>query len=223
MPTCNSCSMTFDSAQAGGSPGVCPFCGAQQAPDTGWTSVARVVSLAEAGFLANDLDEQGIQTRVVQTESFSALTGAWDVAYVIQAHDDEAATAAARIREHTDQETADQAWEPEHDVFVADERPVDMVIWRPLALMVFAGMAAFWLGQRFAEQGGKQPQIDVPQSLSSAVAEIGRPFATEPLPGKPRYRLTFDRHSQSWNLDADGDGDGQFERHRRFPSVGSRP
>ena len=228
---CQQCGRSSELVQTRGARHTCPFCGAafaahgaaakedQRVVEDRWTNVARVSNLAEAGFLADDLVVGEIEARVFQTEEFNAMHGSWATMYLIQAPADQARDAAARIRRHlTDDESyAERTAEGFRTADYGEQ--FDPAMWRPLALVVLAGVASFVLGQRFAAPDG---QRRVPRdSLSAAVDAIGRPLMTEPAPGQPRYRLSYDWRHEAWLLEADADGDGRFERRRRFPTAGA--
>jgi predicted RNA-binding Zn-ribbon protein involved in translation (DUF1610 family) len=221
---CQQCGHSSDPVQTRGARHTCPDCGAALAvraeenrPDDHWTSVARVSNLAEAGFLADDLAAAQIDARLDQSDEFSAVNGRWSTFYLIQVPSEQAHDAATRIRRHLADE--ESYAERKTDLFMAsdyDER-LDPAMWRPLALVVLAGVASFVLGQRFAvPEGNRRAPRD---SLSAAVDAIGQPLMTEPAPGKPRYRLSFDWRREAWYLDADADGDGRFESRRRFHAI----
>jgi hypothetical protein len=178
--------------------------------------VARVTNLAEAGFLTDELVGLGIDARIHQLEEFGALTDRWETVYLIRVPSDSAREAAARIREHLveDAEEADTAVMGFR--FSADSQAIDPLLWRPVALVVLAGVASFLLGQRFSE-----PNVErrLPRgSLSTAVGAVGRPFVTESAPGQTRYRLSFDGRRQNWLLDTDRDGDGIYDSRQQFPA-----
>ena len=218
MATCHACGRAVILAAKESRADVCPHCGADLGRPHGesWRDVARTGSLAEAGFLANDLMTCGIETRIHHSDTFSALHGAWVDSYVLQVTDGQAAVAADRIR----QQTADAE---------ADHRPIDgpdwydqpdsleTVLWRPIALIVIAGVASFLLGERFGERRVRVDQPTSGRSLHSAVEAIGRPFTTSFQPGQPRHRLRFDARRDAWQLDTDSDGDGHYERSRFYP------
>jgi hypothetical protein len=82
-------------------------------------------------------------------------------------------------------------------------------------------MASFALGQRFGHERGEPRQPPPRDSLAGAVAAIGRPLVTEPAPGLPRHRLTFQWRDRSWLLDTDADADGIYESHERFQATGA--
>jgi hypothetical protein len=184
-----------------------------------WTNVARVTSLAEAGFLADELAGEGIDARIYQADEFSALSDRWNAHYLIQTAPGDAQAAAARIRRHLAEmdagrsSTGGQLWD--------DQRAtVDPIFWRPVVLMVLAGVVSFVVGQRFAAErdAARQP----PQgTLSGAVNAIGRPLVTEPAAGLPRHRLYYSGRQQSWYLDTDANGDGRYESRQRFHATGA--
>jgi len=199
----------------------CPACRATlpgEASDR-WTNVARVTSLAEAGFLADELAGEGIDARIYQADEFSALSDRWNAHYLIQTAPGDAQAAAARIRRHLAEmdagrsSTGGQLWD--------DQRAtVDPIFWRPVVLMVLAGVVSFVVGQRFAAErdAARQP----PQgTLSGAVNAIGRPLVTEPAAGLPRHRLYYSGRQQSWYLDTDANGDGRYESRQRFHATGA--
>jgi hypothetical protein len=180
--------------------------------------VARVTNLAEAGFLADELAGDGIDARIYQSEDFSALTDRWMVSYLLQAPPDVAPAAAARIRRHLAEIESYQ--EPDGDRPWDDDRPgIDQALWRPVAMVILAGMASFVLGQKLAAD--RDPPQPPRNSLSRAVSAIGRPLVTEPTPGLARHRLYYHGREQVWYLDTDADGDGRYESQRRFQATGS--
>jgi hypothetical protein len=200
---------------------ACPACGAtlpSEAKDD-WTNVARVTSLAEAGFLADELAGAGLEVRIYRAEDFSALADRWTAQFFIQAPSRDAHSVAAHIRQHlTDTETrlplaGAGSWD-------GLRSPVDLIFWRPVALIVLAGVVSFVVGQRFAaerEAGHQLPR----NSLPGAVNAIGRPLVTEPVPGLPRHRLLYNRWQQAWYLDTDADSDGRYETRQRFHAAGA--
>ena len=220
MATCHECGRALTLAEAGQQSDRCPHCGAQHdrgAADT-WRDVARTGSLAEAGFLANDLMTCGIETRIHHSDTFSALHGAWVDSYVLQVADGQLVAAADRIRQQTAEAEANHQAIEGPDWYDQPDS-LETVLWRPIALIVIAGIASFLLGERFGE---RRVRVDHPtsgRSLHSAVEAIGRPFTTTFQPGQPRHRLRFDARRDAWQLDTDSDGDGHFERSRFYPAA----
>ena len=214
---CPACARPTDRlSHAGG--GECLHCGAPLAPDAAlrWINIARVTNLAEAGFLVDELLGDGIDARIYQTEDFSALNDRWLVSYLIQSPPDDAQAAASRIRQHL--ADIDSYQDPAANW--TDVRPaLDPLAWRPVALVILAGVASFAVGQRFAADP-VLPRHE-PHSLATALTAIGRPLATEPVAGQPRHRLYYHRRDASWHLDSDTDGDGRYDTRQRFRATGS--
>lgn len=213
---CPECTRPIDRLDTRRTLKACPNCGARlvDSDENRWINVARVQNLAEAGFLADELSGDGIDARIYQAEDFSAMTDRWSVSYLIQAKPLEAQAAAARIRQHL----ADREAYPEPAALPHwDDRPaVDTALWRPVALVVLAGMVSFVVGQRFpADRESARPQRN---SLARTVSAIGRPLVTEPAAGQPRHRLHYEWREKTWYLDTDADTDGVYERSRRFPT-----
>jgi hypothetical protein len=187
--------------------------------DRPWIDVARVTNLAEAGFLTDELVGFGVDARIHQLDEFSALTDRWASVYLIRVPSEWAHEAAAQIRRHLAEDSAGGDGDTRAYRF-ATEDYVDPTFWRPVALVVLAGVASFILGQQFSDNHGqRRPPRD---SLPSAVDAIGRPLVTEPIPGQPRHRLMFDRRRGTWHLDVDQDADGVYDSRRRFQATGAR-
>jgi hypothetical protein len=203
---------------------TCPACRAEVPIRTApqWTSVARVTNLAEAGFLANDLSDREIEARVFESESFSALSGGWSTTYLIQVRSDEAAIAADRIRRHLADAAEEELAGYSESLFAGDDGPVDPVFWRPVALMLIAGMASLIVGQRFAAERRPAPPPLPRTSLPATVHAIGRSFVTEPKDGVACHRLSFHPEKDYWCLETDRDGDGRFETWQRYRRNGAR-
>jgi hypothetical protein len=203
-------------------PTICPRCGKELQPDVNdrWIDVARVTNLAEAGFLTDELVGLGIDARIYQLEEFSAVTDRWATVYLIRAPGAVAREAAAQIRLHLAEEPDESESGALGFRFSAESQTVDPLFWRPVAVIVLAGVASFLLGQKFSEQ--KVERRSFRGSLSTTVGAIGRPFVSEPAPGEPQYRLSLDRRKRFWYLDTDRDGDGIFDtRHAFQASAGA--
>ncbi len=199
---------------------VCPHCGSPLVHDVGsrWVNVARVTNLAEAGFIVDELAGEDIRAQIYQSEDFSALADRWVVSYLIQSPPADAQAAAARIRQHLSEIESYQ--EPISSPAWQESRPThDSLVWRPMALVILAGVASFAVGQRFAVDRDPRPQRN---TLSGAVTAIGRPLVTEPAPGMSRHRLYYHWRERSWYLETDGDDDGLWEGRLRFHATGSR-
>jgi len=96
---------------------------------------------------------------------------------------------------------------------------MDPQFWRPVALIVLAGIASFVVGQRLSGQNGDRPMAS--NSLPSIANQIGRPFVTEPAAGKPNYRLSFNSQQRAWSLDTDRDNDGRYDSRRQLHATGA--
>jgi hypothetical protein len=218
---CPGCDRRVGSAEARSADYVCCYCGAELLRDDRgrWTNVARVANLAEAGFLVDELAGDGIDARIYQADDFNALTDRRSVTYLIQASPREAQAVAARIRQHL-ADVESRRGDPDDSRADNAEIGLDPMFWRPVALVVLAGMASFALGQRFGHDRGEVRPAPR-NSLAGAVSAIGRPLVTEPAPGLPRHRLSYQWRDQSWLLDTDADADGVYESHQRFQSGGA--
>src|SRR5712675_697576 len=96
---CPECNRSVGAADARSADYVCCYCGTELARDDRgqWTNVARLGSLAEAGFLVDELAGDGIHARIYQADDFNALTDRRSITYLIQASPREAQAVAARI------------------------------------------------------------------------------------------------------------------------------
>lgn len=222
MNVCPHCACSMESESHTGIRRVCPRCGAAipSGVDRLWTDVARVTNLAEAGFLTDELVGHDMDARIFQLEEFSAFTDRWATAYFIRVPSEQAPAAAAWIREQLAEDTATEAdGEPGGFRFSTMDESIDPAFWRPVVLVVLAGVASFVLGQHFSDQQGRR--MPSGNSLSSAVDRVGRPLVTEPAPGQPRHRLVFDRRREAWYLDSDRDGDGIYDGRQQFHASGA--
>jgi hypothetical protein len=222
MFVCPQCAKSFEVSPEQKAPYVCPSCEARQRPQaaTAWIDVARVTNLAEAGFLSDELSGLDIEARVYQSDEFSELAGGrWSTTYLIRVPSEAAQEAAARIRCCVADMAADEDADRDAVRFTSEAGPIDPAYWRPVAIVVLAGVASFVLGRQTAmPEAHRRPQRD---SLAAAVDGIGRPLVSESSPGQPRYRLTHDRPRQVWYLDLDRDGDGTYDSRRQFESSGA--
>jgi hypothetical protein len=127
------------------------------------------------------------------------VTGQRVSQYLIRVPAGMAREAAAHIRQHLADEAAEREAETPMFRFPTNDQPIDPLFWRPVAVVILAGVTSFVLGQRFSDQNDHKVERRPPRdSLSSAVEAIGRPLVTESAPGQPRYRLSFDRHREGW-------------------------
>lgn len=219
MYTCPECAGRFDLTSSPSGRQTCPNCGSAVRNETqcSWTDVARLSNLAEAGFLTDELIGLGMEARIYQLDEFSAVSDRWRSQFLIQVPETSAHDAAARIRHYMSEDTT----ECQHDNMFRispTEQTLDPLFWRPVALVVLAGVASFVLGQRLSDQNAERP---VRNSLTAAMGEIARPLTTSPAANQPRFRLSFDRRRETWLLESDRDGDGKYDSRQRFHASGA--
>lgn len=187
-----------------------------------WIDVARVTNLAEAGFLTDELLGNGIDAQIHQLQEFSALTDRWSSLYLIRVPVPAAQNATAHIRQHLADDLADIENEPNDFCESSVHQQLDPLLWRPVALVILAGVSSFVLGQRLSDRQDRQVERRPPRnSLASAMESIDRPFVIEAAPGQAGHRLQFDRRRQSWILDTDRDGDGRYDSTHWFQASGA--
>ncbi len=191
---------------------ICENCRAELsesggAPPADACDVARVSSLAEAGYLTGLLGDEGLPVWVRQHDEFNAVTGNWSCCFILQAKQSDSARVAATLR----REAGEIAQEERDEVGEAEYEPFQRVLWRPVALMTLAGVASFWLGQRVAQDRGPTG----PEQLAAAMGQADGPFVARGE-GLTRRQLTFDPLSRSWRLETDADGDGRIDSRRWF-------
>jgi hypothetical protein len=221
MHVCTQCATPVDLSRLGTDRQTCPDCGGllREEAERPWTAVARVKNLAEAGFLSDELVGLGIDARIHQLNEFSAISDRCAPLYLIRVPTGMAHEAAARIRQYLAEEESDGEPEAATFCFSTHDQSSDPLLWRPVAIVILAGVASFVLGQRFSEQKEQKAERRPPRnSLAAAVEAIDRPFETEPVPGRPRYRLTFDRRREAWSLDSDRESDGVYDSTQAFPA-----
>jgi hypothetical protein len=130
--------------------------------------------------------------------------------------------AAAQIRQYLAEEENDAESEPAAFFFSTSDQAADPLVWRPVVLVILAGVASFVLGQRFSDpKDHKIERRPARDSLAAVVEAIGQPLATDPQVGKPRYRLSFDRRCETWSLDIDRDGNGMYDFRKAFQASGA--
>jgi len=219
MYVCPKCASAVDSDRLHARRETCPDCGALLRSDTQrqWIDVARVNNLAEAGFLTDELLGMGIDARIHQLQEFSALSNHWTTLYMIRVPAMKAREAAARIRQHLAEDSEESYAQSTLFHRSEQDESLDVILWRPVALVVLAGVASFILGQRWSDRN--DPKIDrrpPRSSLATAVEAIGEPLVTQSAEGQPRHRLSFDRKHDVWLLELDRDGDGLYDHRRVF-------
>lgn len=88
----------------------CPRCGIQQdlPVDGPWKLVARCRSVAEAGFLADELRDAEIAARVTQHDTFGAADGHWETRFLVQVPAPQAADAFAHLKQRVEEEASEE-------------------------------------------------------------------------------------------------------------------
>lgn len=216
MPICPHCHQSVHSLDLRGDDKVCPQCDQSTlAVSDPWRDAARVASLAEAGYLASRLESEGIAARLVESSSFSAVDGMWRNAYLLQVdRDDFSRAQPLLVKEAAEAELEEPSVGPHCEPF--EEESVQLVIWRPVALMALAGIATLWIGARqFAERPPAGPHRSS-EELAEAVGSIGKPFVVVDQRGRAEHRLWFQRAERTWYLESDTDGDGLMDTRRPF-------
>jgi hypothetical protein len=218
MPTCPRCDAFITSVDSAN--GDCPQCHAAEheardARHGDWRSAAKVTNLAEAGYLVSRLAGEGIEARLFQSESFSAMNGSWSSTYVLQVPATMLEDAGEILRSEAEEFEREQ---PEYDSFgePIDDEPVHLVFWRPVALMAVAGLATLWLGQRVADPRPRVAPHRSAAALGAAMEAVGKPFVVTTDAGRVYHRLRYHSGNRTWYLESDTDGDGRLDRHQRF-------
>ncbi len=216
MSYCPQCLRLVDDAEFAGGDTICPHCqGDDFAEGSAWGNAARVTNLAEGGYLVSLLESEGIDARLVQSDSFDALGGSWRSGYLLQVAQDELERARPLlIEEAAEAEGEESAWGPNGEPL--DIEPDPMVIWRPVALMAIAGVATLWYGA--AHWNERHPPHRVPSAvdLATAMDSIGEPFVIENGRGTLQHRLWYSAAHKRWFLESDTDNDGRLDRRREF-------
>lgn len=217
---CPNCATSYDASRLHRTRRSCPNCGGaiKEQDPVPWTNVARVANLAEAGFLADELTGLGIDARIHQSDDFNALNDRWTSFYLIQVPSEHAEEAATQIERHRDDDMRRRGDDQSAPLPLSSQL-MDPRFWRPVALILLTGIASFVVGQRLSGQNAVRPLAS--NSLPSTANRIGRPFVTEPVAGRPRYRLSFDSRQQAWSLETDRDNDGLYDARQQYRATGA--
>lgn len=186
--------------------------------------LARVGSVAEAGYLVALLQEAGVSASAHADDSFSAVQGAWNLTYVVSVPTAQRALAVRVLQAEANEgfsEIADRVFD---GAPTAGEQSL-VNPWRMitvLAVVAAAGalVAADTLGRGGREaarqanpRGGAAEPID---RMAGALRDHGTPFRSDPVEGGPRRMLRFLPQAGAWELLTDADRDGRYESRRRF-------
>jgi len=224
MPICPFChshiplsSTSLSSTSLGSSEpeGACPQCGETAEVDSGYRDIARIVNLAEAGYLVSRLADEQIDAELAMHQSFDAVTGAWSPTYVLQVPAGDYPNAKALISDEASEANYEDSQYGGRDTDDPDE-PLHLVFWRPVALMAVAGLATLWVSGRVVEHRQRAAPQRGDQALGVAVDAIGQPFTVQTDTGRVVHRLRYAKANQTWLLESDTNGDGKMDRLNRF-------
>lgn len=209
---------------------TCAKCGlaADQDPSdpTVGRDLARVGSVAEAGYLVALLQESGVAANARPVESFNAALGSWSLAYVVSVPVDDSQAAARLLQAEASEEfTEISARFFDAPAATAASPPVNP--WRMLTVLAIVAAAGAmmavdtfggWRGRREAarqadRRGGPAEPIN---RLPDALRAHGASFHSNPAAGGPRRMLRFLPQAAAWELLTDADQDGHYESRRRF-------
>lgn len=218
MPICTTCNAYLTPLQLADDD--CPDCASRKARDTtehrdDWRSAAKVVNLAEAGYLVSRLEGEDIPARLVQSDSFSAVDGSWSSYYLLQVPSEALDASTELIRSESEQLRGE---EPDFDRFgePIEHEPVHLVFWRPVALMAVAGLATLWLGQHVPDPRPRVAPNRNAAAMGAAIEALGQPLVVVGEGGRTKHRLRYRSESRAWLLESDTDNDGRFDRQQRF-------
>ncbi|QDT68600.1 hypothetical protein MalM25_15230 [Planctomycetes bacterium MalM25] len=209
MKACPSCGWSPESAEssAPGQPASC--------------DLARLDSVAEAGYLVSLLEGAGIPAVARPLEAFDAARGAWSSAYAVSiaASDRQAASRVLAAESHSD---FAQLAERVFDSRDSRDPVLSVNPWRMLAVLagvLVVGVLAFdkrRVPHQPAAEPHREPDRHEPlEALISALSAEGVSLHSEAGAG-PRRRLRYSPDTQSLILATDADGDGRYESRRRF-------
>lgn len=209
---------------------TCAKCGWSPPPesvDPGTTrDLARVGSVAEAGYLVALLQEAGLSAAARANESFNAVQGAWQIAYVVSVP-----TTHTQLASRILQAEANDAFGDVSGRVFDDGEPGEQALVNPwrmltvLAVVAAAGavMAAdtFGVGGRGRHEAARQAHLrggpaEPIDHLSGALRTHEAPFRSDPVAGGPRRMLRYLPRLGAWELLTDADHDGRYESRRRF-------
>lgn len=195
--------------------GFCAQCGVdltQPPVDEGWTSIARLASLAEVGYFADLLDGREISTNVRQHNQFSAVDGGWQTTYYLQVPQILSAEATEALQRELEEMANHKDY---NDTEEADKQPTPAIAsWRPVVLVLVVGGIAYCAGR-----GGLQRPPAPPKSTDSlwqVFTEAPSPWEYSAGLDEPRRRLRYDDQTNRILLEEDFDHDGQFDSQRWF-------
>lgn len=212
MLHCRHCGQSFP--ERSNDDAYCPRCGGAEpaaAADQRWRPVARVLNLAEVGYLADLLEAEQIETFVREASDFCAVAGRWTTAYVLEVPPADRETAVSLLQAEID--AGDQ--ERIERETVSSGSGGLLTLWTPLMVAVMAGGLAYCAGR-----GEVEPRPTRDERLWQALSELEKPLVGPPHATQPARRLRYDPVAHTLVIEEDLDGDGHFgglrDRTRRF-------
>jgi hypothetical protein len=192
----------------------CPGCG-RRLPDEElprWTSIARLVNLAETGYFADLLQTNGVPTNVVHHSEFDAVDGAWRTIYLLQVPENASAEAAEALqRELALGEEESEAWRRGTEG-AARRGPTS--VWKPMVLILVAGGLAYCAGRSGVDR--PPPARPSHDEFWTAFGDLPAESVFNSQDGGVRRKLTVDRESRTVFLEEDYDADGTWDRLRMY-------
>lgn len=213
---------------------VCPQCGSLQEAlprQEGGPrrDLARVSSVAEAGYLVSLLESAGLAATTRPTESFNAVTGAWASTHVISIAEADVPIATRLLSAEASGVTLEATTESSggHENLA---RPVSVNPWRMLTVLAVIASVGMLLALdtldvwpqpgRPADRGDAVlPPIEPESQLGSVLRQQPGPFYADNGKAGGRRRLVFSERGQLWTLSIDKNRDGRYETHRRFAPL----
>lgn len=220
---------------------ACPNCGSSQpawharkVDDEPKIDLARVTSVAEAGYLVSLLEEAQIPASARPAESFNAVNGSWSPTYHVSVPTSEAEAAGRILQAESRGEFAEIAEQVFRPADASHETPT-VNPWRMLTVLaiVAAAGAAFVsdrLGGRAqpvrrdqAPDANKERKAESLASLVAALRDSPAPLMTRGGAIGPHQELRYSQATGALILSIDADRDGRFETHRRFTATPAEP
>lgn len=211
---------------------ACPRCGSpQDAPasrdeNAPRRDLARVASIAEAGYLVSLLESAGLAATTRPVESFNAVTGAWSATHTVSVAEADVPIAAGLLRAESRGQNLEVVL-GSADSSRGEGEPSSVNPWRMLAVLaVVAATGTLLAWNAFGDkQRARLPfqviDADVPDPepeslLAVVLRQQPGPYYSDGGPAGGRRRLAFSELTQAWTLSIDEDRDGRYETHRRF-------
>lgn len=224
MNTCPNCDQPHNLAEDRPAR-FCPWCGADMPLIDGeaWTTLLRLSSSAEAGFLAEQLERRSIDTRLAQHDEFSAIDGTWQVRYLLLVHEDNAVEAARQIKHVLEAPEAESIRREQAEYAGArfgidDHEPADLpgggLPWWAWAGVVVGALAMG--GYFFDRRPAELPLEPSNDELLEALRVNGGRWHRPRTDTEPAMSFHFDERNHMWVLDEDLNGDQVPDRRRKF-------